>query len=734
MPLKSVLRKLNVWVDRELSLSGDDAESLSFKKRFWLAIFPSPFAMAFFGSFFWLLGAHSFAIGMWLFGGVVLSVLLVFTLWPKQTERYVLFNQYFFLIFSFVAVLYFGGILHSGGIVFVGLAGALGSLSFLKPRQYRPLFYLFFLSVIVEGALQPFLTPRPDITPTVNLLSFVLHILVIGMVMYRILSYYIEQSIEAKQAEADSLRELDNLKTQFYTNISHEFRTPLTVILGMADEIAEKPKAYLQLGLQLIRQNGNRLLYLVSQMLDLSKLEAGAMTLHFVQSDILTHLRYLAEPFEHLAGERNIQLHVRSALDEIIMDFDPEKMQSLMGNLLSNAIKYSSEGSDIFLKTGTVREIPVPCQEAFSLFPERGKQSVGKYFFLKITDTGQGIPEGQIARIFDRFYQADEEGVNHCGGSGIGLALVKELVELMDGELFVESKMGHGTTFSIYLPISKEATVRDVPFSESAHEHLPYIKEIKGKWMPHRGLPQLLVVEDNTDVVQYIRSVLENEYQVDVANNGAEGLEKALTRIPDLIVSDVMMPEMGGFELCGKLKNDFRTSHIPVVLLTAKADLPSKLVGLETGADAYLTKPFHKEELLMRLRKLIEMRKKLQLRYGSGEMPQPTDDRVLQQEDVFIKKVRDVVEKNLGDEGFGVPHLCQQLAMSRAQLYRKFEALTDLPVGKFIRTKRLRKAKELLQNNGLNVTEAAFETGFRSLSHFSSAFKEEFGVSPSDIS
>jgi YesN/AraC family two-component response regulator len=311
----------------------------------------------------------------------------------------------------------------------------------------------------------------------------------------------------------------------------------------------------------------------------------------------------------------------------------------------------------------------------------------------------------------------------------------------MEGAIGVESTPGEGTTFTIQIPVSNKAPLKEMAGFSDVKEKIATLVPAFAKYHIKQAdrepaeneKPILLVVEDSPDLVEYLSAILEEEYQLEVAPNGKEGLEKAFEYIPDLILSDVMMPEMDGLTMLEKLKNDQRTSHIPVVMLTAKADITSKLAGLERGADEYLAKPFNEDELHMRLKKLIELRKHLRERYTSMELLPQTNNRAFQVEDTFMMKIRGIMELHLDDDQFGIHELCKEIGMSRAQLYRKFKSLTNKTVNEYLINFRLFKAKEMLLTSGLNVSEVAYEVGFKNLSHFSRAFREVFGQNPSDL-
>ncbi|MBC7774974.1 MAG: helix-turn-helix domain-containing protein, partial [Phycisphaerae bacterium] len=528
--------------------------------------------------------------------------------------------------------------------------------------------------------------------------------------------------------EAERVKELDVVKTQLYTNITHEFRTPLTIILGMAQQVLDNPKEHFRNGMDMILRNGQNLLKLVNELLDLSKLESGKMSLQMVQGDVVQFLRYISESFHSLSESRKSHLHFLSELDSLVIDYDPEKLRQIVSNLLSNALKFTPAGGNVYFSVG-IRESD---NNASSLL-------------IKVKDTGIGIPESQLPHIFDRFYQVDDSSTRPGEGSGIGLALTKELVKLMEGEITVKSPptgAKKGSEFAVVLPImrSSERGIQDLkpilqipnieslvlPSKDSAHATAS---------IPPSKQPLILLVEDNADVVAYTASCLQG-YRLAVGKDGQEGLDIATEIIPDLIISDVMMPVMDGFELCRKLKTDERTSHIPVIILTAKADMDSKLEGLERGADAYLEKPFNKEELLVRTRKLLELRSQLQQHYlksaglTEGAVIIKDIPNLEKSEDAFVQKVKASVESHLADFEFNVEQLCKEVHMSQSQLQRKLDALTGFSPNQFIRNIRLNKAKELLRNPELSITAVAFDCGFNDPGYFSRVFKQELGVTP----
>ena len=738
----SFIQKVNTWLTRIVAYKDDDEESMVIKK-IWLVTVVAINFFSTVSAFQWL-----FQMGlknMFLFQSVYFSYFTLLTILFLRLRRgiewFVFATAIFHILFSFVTVCIQGGVVASAGLVFVGWGG--GPVYFLllqKNRKWATHFQVFFmLTVVVEILLQPYLTPDPDLSSEDAVVIFSGFFLVITLAVFLMLRYSINQNAKIKEAEKERIRELAAMKARFYTNITHEFRTPLTVILGMADQIQAKPGDHFRSGLNLIRQNGNRLLQLVNQMLDLSKLEAGAMPVRFIHGDVVPYIQYVVEPFQRLAKEKNSQVRLEDCPDHLELDFDPEKLESLLGNLLSNAVKYSPERSEIHVSVFAAENNPLDETSWFSLF---GRKLEGRSWCLRVKDNGKGISTGELNRIFDRFYQArqhENDGLSyHTEGSGIGLSVVKELVRLLEGDLYVKSALGEGTEFRVYLPLCNQAppapaavavpldTHEEDLFSEGDDDEAAAYSRLF-----NAGHPRILIVEDNSGVVQYLRAILEEDYQIGVAVDGQEGIDMALEGVPDLIITDVMMPRKDGFELCRTLKNDFRTCHIPIIMLTAKADMESAISGLEQGADAYLTKPFNSRELSTRIRKLIELRDHLREKYRAMSLPFSPVTVPSGPDGEFFSKLKKAMEAYSGDEAFDSGHLCQTLGISRVQLFRKLKALTGLSASQFLRIFRLNKAKEMLAATDLNISEIAFEVGFKDPAYFTRAFTREFGVAPS---
>ena len=530
------------------------------------------------------------------------------------------------------------------------------------------------------------------------------------------------------EVQAERLQELDREKSRFFTNISHEFRTPLTVILGMVDTISGYERAR-----TLIKRNSRNLLELINQILDLRKLESGKLQVEYIQGNIIQYLNYIAESFSSLADIKLVQLSFDTKVAALYMDYDIEKTLRIVSNLLSNAIKFTPKGGEVKV---VVRILEAPKMESLN---SQGLDLKDR-LIIKVIDSGKGISADKLPYIFDQFYQADNSSIREGEGTGIGLTLTHELVKLLNGAITVDSEPGKGTTFVVQLPIQRMAPLTE-DFKTPAVQEPPLPKVANGTDIPtpqaikktvREDQPKVLIVEDNADVVEYLLTCLDSEYDVVIAKDGQEGIETALEEIPDLIITDVMMPRKNGFELCQTLKIDERTSHIPIIILTAKTDADSRISGFERGADAYLAKPFNKDELLVRIRKLIELRKLLQARYTSTSNPAPSEDLSIQQEDAFILRLKEVLESRLSDEAFRVPELCKAMGMSRSQMHRKVTALTGRSITKYVRLLRLLKAKEFLQDPTLTLAEIGYMVGFNSPSYFTRCYVEEFGVAPSE--
>ncbi len=556
-----------------------------------------------------------------------------------------------------------------------------------------------------------------------NKWAWIIYLFFVGLFIYFIYQYQLNRQIALN--ETKRLKELDEAKTRLYTNITHEFRTPLTVISGTAEQEIEQKGEIAQdknlFNAQMIKRNSDQLLKLVNQMLDLSKIESNHMKLNLINGDIIIFLKYIIESFQSYAASKDVFLKLDTELDHFFMDFDSDKILSVISNLLSNAIKFSQKDSEVLV------EIMSPSGGALD---------------ITIKDEGLGISEEELPHIFDPFYQVESSSTRRNEGTGIGLALTKEMVNLMNGKISVSSVLGEGTIFSISLPVSSKAAKDNSlnPFLKSPQAILSNSGSgISGEddgqnFAARSNLPLVLIIEDNRDVVQYLKNCLVGDYRLSVAFDGASGIEKAREIIPDIIISDVMMPNKDGFEVCKTLKSYEYTNHIPIILLTAKADLGSKLEGLETGADAYLPKPFHKKELLVRLKNLLDLRNQLQKHYlslAAGKVTESQFASASKADDQYVQKVRSIIEAHLENSNFTVADLCQHMAISHSHFHRKIKALTGYSANQFIRFIRLSKAKEELVHTDKTIAEVAFETGFTDPVYFSRVFRKNYQITPS---
>lgn len=549
-------------------------------------------------------------------------------------------------------------------------------------------------------------------------------LILFGVRRYELNRIRLRNQLKIEKVTTDSLRSLDQLKSQFFANISHEFRTPLTLILGQIEsvmssgiEIKEKAK------LQVANRNARRMLKLINELLDLSKLEAGGMELKAETHNIVAYLKSLFFSFESLAAAKNIKLDFDAPSGHIPVLFDPDKMEKVCYNLMSNAFKFTPENGRISLALKVVKNEQIT---------------------IALKDTGIGIPENRLANIFDRFYQVDGSATREHEGTGIGLALARELVILHHGTLSVKSKEGEGAEFLITLPVLKRTATDSTQIAAS--NVASYADKISDDYdndetqaaitetdpPAPQGSEIILIVEDNDDVRAYIREQLEAGYQLLEARHGEEGVMMAQENIPDLIITDVMMPRMDGYQFCNAIRQDEKTSHIPVIMLTAKSALDDKIVGLESGVDAYLTKPFSAKELRATVKNLIHQREQLRKRFSKSMVISPSEVTSISVDQEFLEKIFKIIETHFEDEQFSVEKLAEHVKMSISQVSRKLKALIDQPPGQMIRSFRLQRAAELLEKTSGTVSEISYKVGFTDNAYFSRAFKKQFGVSPTE--
>jgi signal transduction histidine kinase/CheY-like chemotaxis protein/ligand-binding sensor domain-containing protein len=530
------------------------------------------------------------------------------------------------------------------------------------------------------------------------------------------------QAEQLKQ-QAQQLQELDEVKSRFFVNISHEFRTPLTLINGPVQTLLfGNPEPKVKQQLSIIQRNSRHLLKLVNQLLDLSKIESHKLKLKVSMGNMVEAVRILTMELESAATSKGLELHFQANQEALWVYYEPDKLEKIVGNLVANAIKFTEKGS-VCVRLGKI--------------VKQGKE----YAAIEVTDTGIGIAQEQLPYVFDRFFQVDSSSVRQYEGTGIGLSLAKELVLLHGGEITVESRFGEGTTFRVLLAMGHDhfdpENISVLSTRESSDEIGKMQTELTKILFPENNpdvlqeeKPVILIVEDNADLRYYLRTQLEEFYKTEEAENGKIGLEKALQVIPDLVISDVMMPLMDGYTLCEEIKADERTNHIPVILLTARNTIENKLQGLETGADEYLTKPFTPAELQIKVKNLIQSRQAMREKFGREFRLQPTDVVVPSQQHQFLEQLKQVIEQHMEDETFGVEELCREIGMSRTQINRKLQALVKQTPSELIKSFRLQRATELIKQDAGNMAEIAYKVGFNSQSYFTRAFQEAYGCTP----
>lgn len=547
----------------------------------------------------------------------------------------------------------------------------------------------------------------------------------------------LEQEVGQRTAEIreknGKILELDQMKTLFFNNISHELRTLLTAVKTPLESIMEEENISRtgRRGTEVLYRNFNRLMLLVNQLLDISKIDSGRMKLVLCRQNVYDFVRQIAVSYASLAESKGVYFRYYLPARETLEWFDADKIEKVISNLLANAFKFTSEGGKVELLV--IHKAPY--------------NGMGNVLEINVSDSGIGISEEEQLKVFDRFYQVESNLKKRGEGTGIGLALAHDLVELMHGTIKVQSEVGKGSTFSVHIPLGKDHL-------EEAEFQLCEAAMVDKKEMPEnfpdyirddnqqvenalhepgsRSKPLMLVVEDNPDILWLISDGMKPAFNVLEAIDGRAGLKLATENLPDVVVTDLMMPRMDGFELCQTLKNDIRTSHIPVIMLTAKTTTADRMQGLKIMADDYITKPFEMKEVLVRSRNLVEQRRMLREKYKQEITLDPRDVVVSSVDERFLGRVMEMINNHMGDEDFAVSALCKELNMSRSTLFRKLDALTGHSPVEFIRIMRLKRAAYLFQRNFGNVSEVALEVGFSNPSYFTRMFKKTFSATPSD--
>ncbi|KAA3662024.1 MAG: response regulator [Calditrichaeota bacterium] len=548
------------------------------------------------------------------------------------------------------------------------------------------------------------------------------------------LSLQRDQLVEMHQ----KVKEVNDLKIQFFTNISHEFRTPLTLILGTLDQLKQSNKGNggSHKKMRLMQRNAERLLRLINQLMDFRKLDEGKMLLKACKHDIVSFIEDICQAFDVMAELKQIALTFNYQNEKIDVWFEDEKIDKVIFNLLSNAFKFTPEGGCIAVTVRCTMNTDIETQTQ-------------EFVEIAVRDNGIGIPKDKLQKIFEPFYEVEHEGRNRYRGTGIGLALSKGLVELHHGEISVENCEDGGSCFIVQLPLGNshlsaaEMTEDEIinlfhpqvsgPQTIVASENPNKLNAVsKTNATTEKDAPLLLVIDDNPDIIEFIKSCFEGVYRIAEAADGKAGYAQAISHMPDLIISDVMMPEMDGIEFCEKIKGDLRTSHIPVILLTAKSSEENVMEGFETGADYYITKPFSEKLLQVRVRNLLQSRAKLK-EYFSQNLEFYSDDKSIQSIDKkFIDRVIETIDNNLHNSELNVDSLGKELGLTRVHLYRKIKNLTGHTPSEFIRLVKLKKATEIMRNTELSVAEIAFKVGFETPSYFTKCFREHYKQTPSE--
>ena len=578
-----------------------------------------------------------------------------------------------------------------------------------------------------EASLKIVILPPFWMTPWAYI---VYALLIVGVVFF---SLYVVQRRERnkfriRQIEEDAKKkeELSQMKFRFFTNVSHELRTPLTLIISpMESMMKEITDEKLHGKLQLMYRNAQRLLNLVNQLLDFRKNEMAGLHLTLSEGDIVAYVRSICTSFLMLSEKKHVHLTFFSAMESLNMSFDEDKIGKVVMNLLSNAFKFTPDGGRVDVAL------------------EMSKEMSGR-LLIKVSDTGVGIRDEDKERIFERFYQVEQEEPEHQStGSGIGLSLVRDFVTLHEGTVRVVDNVGSGSVFLVELPVKhiRVSPPKPAPLTEEVEEHEELLPGMEEEALSvdllddmednedEKEKPLALIVDDNEDLVAFMKDSLSLYFRIQSASNGREAWQKISELMPDIIVSDVMMPEMDGNELCRWVKTDKRTSDIPMILLTARQAVEDKVEGLTIGADDYVTKPFNVEILILRMRKLIDLSKKRKAK--SLIDPEPSEIAITSLDEKLVENAIKYVEANIGRCDLSVEELSRGLGMSRVHLYKKLLQITGKTPIEFIRVIRLKRAAQMLRESQQNVSEIAYQLGFNNPKYFSKYFKDEFGVLPS---
>jgi len=572
--------------------------------------------------------------------------------------------------------------------------------------------------------------------------AYTLYILFVVGILAFIYRYFcekrrLENDIKLRQAEARAQEEFHQERNKLFTNFSHELRTPLTLILSPLDDIAEKPELIppqMENKIHLMRNNAQRLLRLVNNLMDFQKKESGTMKLKISEGDFIAFTEEMIILFKELAASRNIGFNFTHSVETLDYWFDKSLMEKVYFNFLSNAFKNTPNGGAVSVELDLV-----PLDKLKNDFPSHSGSFVdndNKYIILRINDTGSGIAESELEKIFAPFYQV-AQNEHSASGTGLGLSLSKSIIEMHHGVVWAENTEWKGASFRCILPVDK-SLYSEEDFDETrqyinASANVQVLETLqKRDEADKKKLYTILVVEDNADVRNYIISHLNEDYNIISAANGADAIDKAIAHMPDLIISDVMMPKMNGMEMAVQLKNDLRTGHIPIIMITAKAMPDDMKEGYEVGADDYITKPFNASVLVARVKNIIRSREKLKEIYGKRFSLESLGVETTSADDRFLQKLYKAIENNVSNPELNLDSFSKEIGMSKANLYRKIKALTNLSPTEFIRNFRLEMAAKIMKEARLPVSEIYVTVGFSSHAYFSNCFKALYGISPTD--
>jgi len=594
----------------------------------------------------------------------------------------------FFLIEIFLSI--------SNSVLLLYLVWRYNDGLFGKPFVYATL--LFLISAYASIWLHTTWLGNLDSIFSSKMYSTYVVIIYLAVLSYLMVKYFTQREthIQLAAQKNQQLRTINEAKSKLFADISHEFRTPLTIIQGLTEEVPMDLKRK-----DTINRSSQDLLRLVDELRDLSMLESSHLSLDYKQADFISYIEYLSESFHSLAEQKNINLTFQANQEELVMDYDEKRIRQIITNLISNAIHFTQENGSVDINITTSEDQCI----------------------LSIKDNGAGISKSDQTKIFERYYSNHENATGSYTGTGIGLSLVEELVALMKGKIIIKSKLSVGSEFILTLPVHRKA-----PLSEQLYNKGDHITDaVPQAHVQYNTTDQLiLIVEDNADISEYIKNCLSDHYKILIAAHGKSGFEYAATHIPDIIISDLMMPVMDGIELMKALKADHKTNHIPVIMLTAKSAQEDRELALSCGADSYLTKPFSKNELRIRIDNIMQRTKLLQEKYGDGS--------IVLRKDIpeWLTKLNELIQSELQEE-LNVELICKKIFMSRSQLHRKLKAITGQSISAYIKNMRMQKANQLLQGTTQSIIQIAHTIGYRNAGHFATDYKKIFGMSPSEM-